>query len=208
MKTGELIKKCRTARNITQEEMASALHVTPQAISRWETSVSYPDITMLPQIAGYLNISMDRLIPCTSIENNAGTKILNQEQIDILCDYVPCQRKQAQRVLVVDDSSFMRSMLADILASGGHRIMQASNGMECLEVLATTPIDICMLDIQMPVMDGMQALKIIKEQYPQTKIIILSIQCTTETVRKCLSLGADSFVAKPFAPESILERMG
>ena len=147
---GEIIKWCRTNKKFTQEEMAAALHITPQAISRWET----------------------------------GTN-----------------------VLIVDDAPFMRMMLKEILSSDGHTIIQATNGEECLTILETTPIDTCILDINMPVMDGMQALTIIKNKYPQIKVIMLSAQCTEDTVQKALLFGADGFVAKPFAANTILERM-
>lgn len=208
MRIGEIIKKSRTARNITQEEMAVALHITPQAISRWENGLSYPDVPMLPLIAKFLNISTDRLLGCTDLEYRDSREILNQIQIDSIFDYVPCQKAGCKKVLVVDDAAFMRDMLKDILSSEGHYVTLAQNGLECLEILEKELIDICILDINMPVMNGMQALEMIRERYPQIKVIILSVQCTVETVEKALSLGADSFVAKPFAPNSILERVG
>lgn len=95
----------------------------------------------------------------------------------------------------------------NILSSAGHDVIEASNGKEGLNTLAAEQVDICILDINMPVMNGIEALEIIKEKYQALKVIILSIQSTEETVRKALELGADGFVAKPFAPNSILERM-
>lgn len=206
---GKIIRKCRTERKITQEEMADALHVTPQAVSRWENGISYPDITMIPQISKFLNVSADRLLECadTKIKTTNSQQVLNQSQIDSIFDYVPGTKNSTKRILVVDDADFMRMMLRDILSAEGHQIIEAQNGMECLNILETTQIDICILDINMPIMDGMQALEIIREKYPNLKIIILSIECTEETVRKTLSLGADGFVAKPFQASSIMERM-
>ena len=101
----------------------------------------------------------------------------------------------------------MRMMLKDILCSEGHSVIEACNGMECLTILQTEQVDICILDINMPVMNGIQTLEIIKEKYPKLKVIILSIQSTAETVKKVLSLGANRFVAKPFAANNILERI-
>ncbi len=210
---GEIIKKCRTERKITQEEMAAALHVTPQAISRWETGISYPDITMLPQISNYLNVSTDRLLGCgnTEIEITNTTEepqeTLNQSQIDSIFDYVPSKRESSKNILVVDDSDFMRMMLKDILSADGHKMIEACNGMECLSILQTEQVDICILDINMPVMNGIQTLEIVKEKYPNLKIIMLSVQSTQEMVEKTLTLGANGFVAKPFAANTILERI-
>ncbi len=209
---GEIIKKYRTEQKITQEEMAAALYVTPQAISRWETGISYPDTVIIPQICKYLNISADKLFGFETVENRIiftpePQEVLNQSQIDSIFDYIPSKKGNRQNVLIVDDSDFMRMMLKDILSSEGHSVVESCNGMECLTILQTEQIDICILDINMPVMNGIQTLEIIKENYPKLKVIMLSIQSTEETVKKVLSLGADGFVVKPFQANSILERM-
>lgn len=72
MKLSEQIKKYRKENNLTQEQFASKLFVSKQAVSKWETDRSYPDINLLPQIAEMLNISIDELI---------GKKILKIAQI-------------------------------------------------------------------------------------------------------------------------------
>lgn len=219
MVIGEVIKKFRTFRNITQEEMAEALHVTPQAISRWETGISYPDITMIPQIVKFLNISADTLFGCAytfpgcayteeaEIEIADPQTVLSQSQIDSIFDYIPGGQVTGKRILTVDDSDFMQKMLREMLSSKGHTVIQAANGMECLNILQTEQVDICVLDINMPVMNGMEALEIIKEKYPKLKVIMLSALCTKENVEKTLALGVDGFVAKPFQASSLLERM-
>ena len=70
MKIGKEIKKYRTKRNVTQQEMAYALSITPQAVSRWEKGLSLPDISMIPEIVKYLGISADVLLGCkSSVEN-------------------------------------------------------------------------------------------------------------------------------------------
>ena len=86
---GEIIKSYRIKQKITQEEMAKVLHITPQAISRWETGISIPDISIIPQICNYLNISANELFQCKSskikIQNILQSQdILNQSQIDVL----------------------------------------------------------------------------------------------------------------------------
>ncbi|MBQ9120341.1 MAG: response regulator [Lachnospiraceae bacterium] len=204
---GEIIKKHRTDRNITQEEMAAALHVTPQAISRWETGISYPDIAMLPQISKYLMVSTDTLLGCKSAHDNTTKEVLNQSQVDAIFDYVPQTAGTGKRILTIDDAPFMRKMLKDILSSAGHTVFEAPDAASGINVLETEQLDICILDINMPEMNGIEALEIIRKKHPDLKIIMLSIQSTEETVRKALELCADGFVAKPFAPNSLLERM-
>lgn len=82
MVIGEIIRKCRTERKITQEEMATALHVTPQAVSRWETGISYPDIAMIPQISKYLDVSADRLLGCSDTEIRPANSANSQQPLN------------------------------------------------------------------------------------------------------------------------------
>ena len=62
LKIGKTIKELRTERGITMAELADALSVTPQSVSRWESGSSYPDIEMLPRIADYFSVSLDKLM--------------------------------------------------------------------------------------------------------------------------------------------------
>ena len=117
----------------------------------------------------------------------------------------------SKMVLVVDDSDFMRMILTDMLAKDGHRVLQYKSGEEFLKRLQdkTGDInpDVCILDIKMPGMNGLEVLEQIKKDYRDLKVIMLSALCTEEIVRKALELGADGFVAKPFQSSSLLERI-
>ena len=62
IKIGEIIKKLRAQNNVTQETLATALGVTPQAISRWESETGYPDIELLPALADFFSVSTDELL--------------------------------------------------------------------------------------------------------------------------------------------------
>lgn len=64
MEVGNVIREYRLLKNMTQEELAAALLVTPQAVSRWDTGVSYPDIAMIPEIVRVLGVSADTLLGC------------------------------------------------------------------------------------------------------------------------------------------------
>ena len=83
MKLSEQIKKYRKENNLTQEQFASKLFVSKQAVSKWETDRSYPDINLLPQIAEMLNISIDELIGKKDTENSTN----NQEKIIVSRQY-------------------------------------------------------------------------------------------------------------------------
>ncbi|MCM1120580.1 MAG: response regulator [bacterium] len=231
MEIGNVIKEYRALKNMTQEELGAALLVTPQAVSRWETGISYPDIAMIPEIVKVLGVSADQLLGCgspaadgdgeqppvleyselvASVQGIEG-KVLNQSQIDSIFNYVPTPIPAAKTVLTVDDSNFMRMMLTDMLSHEHHRVIQAASGEEGLEMLkgetCGVPVDVCILDIKMPGMNGLEVLEVIKRDYPDLKVIMLSALCTEEIVKKALELGADSFVAKPFQASSLLERI-
>ncbi len=124
------IKKLRLAKHMTQEELANILHVTPQAVSRWEPHVSYPDTAMLPAISKALAVSVDGLLGCNAESGGAYKEniqelepdtILNQSQIDSMWDAIPIPVCGSKNVLVIDDSEFMRKMLKDILGGEGPR---------------------------------------------------------------------------------------
>lgn len=233
MEIGNVIKEYRALKNMTQEELGAALLVTPQAVSRWETGISYPDIAMIPEIVKVLGVSADQLLGCgspatdgdgeqppmpaleyselvASVQGIEG-KVLNQSQIDSIFNYVPAPIPATRTVLTVDDSDFMRMMLTDMLSHEHHRVIQAASGEEGLEMLkgesCGVPVDVCILDIKMPGMNGLEVLEVIKRDYPDLKVIMLSALCTEEIVKKALELGADSFVAKPFQASSLLERI-
>ncbi len=220
MNIGDVIKYRRQKRNMTQAELAELLHVTPQAVSRWEMGISYPDIAMLPLISEALFVSSDELLgikpsyveqefkknPKTSGDYNT---ILNQSQADSIFDYIPVPRTgESKKVLVVDDADFMRMMLEDILTHYGHTVLQAKDGQEGLNLLQDKAVDVCVLDICMPGMDGMEVLRKIKEGHPELKVVMLSAMSQESNVKQALQLRADAFVVKPFQAECLVERIG
>ncbi|MDE5892829.1 MAG: response regulator, partial [Acetatifactor sp.] len=115
---------------------------------------------------------------------------------------------ESRKVLVVDDSDFMRMMLEDILTHHGHTVLQAKGGQECLDLLRNETVDVCVLDIGMPGMDGLEVLRRIKEGQPGLKVVMLSALSQESNVRQALQLGADAFVVKPFGVECLIERVG
>lgn len=213
MNIGEVIKNRRQKRKMTQTELAELLKVTPQAVSRWEMGISYPDIAMIPLISEALCVSADKLLgiqqSCEGSETNDPSFPLNQSQIDSIFDYVPTRATgESKKVLVVDDADFMRMMLKDIVTHYGHTFLEAKDGQEGLNILQNEAIDVCVLDIGMPEMDGLEVLKKIKEDRPGIKVVMLSALCGERNVKTALQLGADAFVAKPFQVECLVSRIG
>ncbi|MCM1054771.1 MAG: response regulator [Bacteroides sp.] len=212
MDIGTVIKKYRLEKNLTQEELAGALFVTPQAVSRWELGLSLPDVVTIPKIVHCLGVSADILLGCRPCGHNAskeadGEDKLGQDQINSIFSFPRerAERKNTRTVLSADDSSIMLMLLEDALSRGGYRVLTAEGGRECLELLEKEKADICTLDIGMPEMNGLEVLERIKEKYPETRVVMLSAQSAEENVRKALELGADHFIAKPFSANTLLQ---
>lgn len=109
-------------------------------------------------------------------------------------------------VLIVDDSRTMRKMLAGALTEVGIDVAgNAGNGIEALELLKTVKPDLITLDITMPEMDGLEALRKIKDQYPDQKVLMVSAAGQKEKVLEALKLGALDFIQKPFEQDSIIK---
>jgi len=101
------------------------------------------------------------------------------------------------KILVVDDEKDFVEMLSMRLEEAGDKVTPAYDGNMCLEVLAKVPIDVVILDIKMPGMDGIQALREIKTRYPLVEVILLTGHGTTETAIVGMKLGAFDYLLKP-----------
>lgn len=110
------------------------------------------------------------------------------------------------KILIADDSLFMRKILMDILNKGGFTdIIEASNGKEVLEKIETEKPDLILLDIIMPVMDGMEVLRKIEGQ--ESIIAIISAVGQEEIIKEAKNLGAKSYLVKPFKEIQVLEEV-
>ncbi|MDR2941237.1 MAG: response regulator [Treponema sp.] len=113
------------------------------------------------------------------------------------------------RVLVVDDSMFIAKQLGQIFTSEGFEVVDtAADGAQGVEKYKATPnIDLVTLDITMPVMDGVSALEKILEYDKQAKVIMVSALGKEDVVKKCLLMGAKSYIVKPLDRKKVLERV-
>lgn len=106
------------------------------------------------------------------------------------------------RCLVADDSAFARRNIASVLEkAGGSIVGEAANGLEAVELYTRLRPDLVVLDITMPQLDGVEALRKIMDQDRNAKVIIVSSVGHKEMVWKAICLGAKSFVTKPYSPD-------
>jgi len=113
------------------------------------------------------------------------------------------------KVLIVDDAAFMRMMLRDILAKNGFEVVgEAENGKDAVVKYGELKPDIVTMDITMPEMDGIAAVKEIKAVDPAAKVVMVSAMGQQAMVIEAIRSGAADFIVKPFQPDRVLEALG
>jgi two-component system, chemotaxis family, chemotaxis protein CheY len=109
-------------------------------------------------------------------------------------------------VLICDDAVFMRTMLSDILTQAGFSVVgQAQTGAEAVAKYKELQPDLVTMDIVMPDMGGIEAVKVIVDEYPDAKILMCSAMGQQSLVVEAIQAGARDFVVKPFQPSRVLE---
>lgn len=112
----------------------------------------------------------------------------------------------SKRVLVVDDAIFMRNIIKDILMEGGYSVIgEASNGEEAIEKCKRLNPDIVTMDIVMPVISGIDAVREIKKINSHIKIVMCSALGQESLVMEAIEAGASDFITKPFKKEKVIE---
>ncbi len=112
----------------------------------------------------------------------------------------------SKRVLIVDDASFMRMMVKEILTKNGYEVAgEAENGQKAVEKYTELSPDLVIMDITMPEVDGIEAVKLIKAQDPDAKIVMCSAMGQQAMVIEAIQAGAKDFIVKPFQADRVLE---
>jgi len=111
------------------------------------------------------------------------------------------------KVLVVDDAEFVRVRTGSFLSQKGYEIVEAADGAQAVEKYQAEQPDVVLMDITMPVMDGISAVRAIRELDPQARIIMCSAVGQKSMVIESLKAGAKDFVLKPFQPEKLLQTL-
>lgn len=110
------------------------------------------------------------------------------------------------RILIVDDAKFMRLTLTRIITKANHEVVgEGENGREAIELYRKLQPDILTLDITMPEMSGIEAIKEIKKEFPQAKIIICSAMGHQKMIVEAIEAGAKDFIVKPFDEGRVID---
>lgn len=108
------------------------------------------------------------------------------------------------KILIVDDSRTSRKILKGILENAGYEVIgEATNGQEGYERYVELKPDIVTMDITMPVLDGIEALKKIKDEYPDAKVVMVTAAGQKTKMVEAVQNGANEFVSKPFEPDQL-----
>lgn len=112
------------------------------------------------------------------------------------------------KVMIVDDAIFMRVMLKDILEKNGYEVViEAENGVDAIDKYKKVNPDIVTMDITMPDMDGIAALKEIKKLNSDAKIVMCSAMGQQSMVMEAIQAGAVDFIVKPFQSDRVIESL-
>ena len=110
-------------------------------------------------------------------------------------------------ILLAEDDADLRSILSQYLEINGFSILQAENGQAGLEIFKNEHVDVCILDIMMPLMDGFELARQIRKTDPEVPVIFLTARNQKADKIKGLKLGADDYITKPFEVEELILRI-
>src|SRR5208283_5745700 len=109
------------------------------------------------------------------------------------------------RVLIIDDEDIVRVSCRRILVPEGYEVETTKSAAEGFDILAEGDIDVVVTDLKMPQIDGMQVVKKVKEEWPDTEVIMITGYQTISTAVEAIKLGAFDYIEKPFIPSALVE---
>jgi two-component system response regulator AtoC len=114
------------------------------------------------------------------------------------------QMNPTTKILVVDDEEVVRLSYLRALAGESCKVELVKNGSDALQMMGQRPFDVVLLDQRMPGMDGMSVLKTIKEKWPESEVIMITGYPAVESAKEAVTLGAYDYLAKPIAPDDVI----
>jgi len=109
-----------------------------------------------------------------------------------------------RKILIVDDDEVVRRSYRRSLESLSCSVESASNGEEALQTMERNPVDVVLLDMRMPGQDGLAVLRTIKQKWPESEVVIITGYPTVDSAKEAVRLGAYDYLAKPMAPQDVI----
>ena len=117
-------------------------------------------------------------------------------------------KKAPAKILIVDDNDLMRTLLRSILRNEDYQIIgETRNGALAIEFIKRNKPDLICMDVMMPEMDGLEALKAIKETYPEIAVVMITGNPSVDNVQESIQSGANGFIVKPFNAAKVLDTL-
>ena len=110
-------------------------------------------------------------------------------------------------ILTVDDSRAVRNIVGKQLKALGYEVLEAQDGKQALDQLQSTHVDVVLLDVNMPELDGPGMLRKLRERGDQTPVIMLTSESERAIVMDAMALGISDYILKPFKPEELREKV-
>jgi len=158
------------------------------------------------RIAGYLSLPVETTDLFEAITESISKGAGSGEQ-PLVTKHSIREKRRSLRVLVVEDNGFCQELASCLIQKWGHVAELASNGVEALECVAQKDFDVILMDMQMPVMGGIEAIQRIREEEAQSgdhlPIIAMTANVLKQDVEACLQAGADEFLSKPVTPDGL-----
>ena len=115
------------------------------------------------------------------------------------------RNRNVANILIVDDEAHIRSLLSDVVERMGHNPLEASNGQEAFEMYQKQSVDLCLVDINMPKMNGIDCLEAVKEIDPMAVIIMMTGYPSAETIIQTIEDDGYTYIAKPLDIHRVMD---
>lgn len=112
---------------------------------------------------------------------------------------------EKSKILVVDDEEVVRLSHLRLLARDDCKVEAVWNGVDALREMERASFDLVLLDLRMPGMDGMSVLRLIKERWPESEVVVVTGYPSVETAKEAIRLGAYDYLAKPVNPDEMIK---
>ena len=197
-KCGAFIRTRRTEQGLSQQELAKLLHVTREAVSKWENGRGFPDVSLLQKLAETLGVSVSELLLGEAGERDIFVLVTILGHLPVILFAKRKGSEDMKQILIVEDDSFLNKMLAYNLTADGYGVTSALNARTAAEAIRQREFDLVLLDINLPDGNGFELCKRIKPQHPDTIVIFLTANDQESDQIRGYEVGAVDYITKPF----------